>query len=309
MVAYLASAMIGGSVFLAAWQFGRLGAGRRDPSLDGATFEASRRAALRKASRLYRYFEPQVDELAPLAEGPRGRGLRERIEGDLAILLEEPPWTAAEWLTVARLRAAARALGLGLPVGGGLALAGGGFTPLPAFLGLIFLIESWRAVRTLRGRALRTRGSLRNDLPFSVELLRLTLQAGAGFVEALSALIRHTRGTVISGHMGAVLREIECGTTRSDALRRFQDRVASDEARELVFALRQGDALGTPLGEVLESQARQLRFRQSQAVEKAAEQSKGRFVWPCIVLMLSCIIAMLGPWLLKVYYDYEIFFG
>lgn len=305
MAGSLGPMLVGWAAFLATWEVVTRAAPPADPGGEAASFEATRRAALRAASWFYRRFEPLVDEVAGATTSGRGRGTCDRVARSLAALVDEPPWAPAEWLAVARLRAAALALGLGLPCGWGLGLAAGGVAPAVAVIGLTFLTASWRAVVGLERRAARVRAAVRVDLPFAVELLRLTLRAGAGFAEALDSLVRQTSGSFISAHLAVVLREIERGTTRSEALARFQARLASEEVQDLVFALRQGDELGTPVAQVLEGQAHQLRFRQAQAVEKAAEQSKVRFTGPCVVVMCACMIAMLGPWLLKVYYDFS----
>jgi tight adherence protein C len=269
-----------------------------------ATFETERRRALRQANSVYRWFEPLVDALAERWAGRRP-GMLRAIEQDLNTVADELRWTAPEWLAVCRLTAWGWALGIGLDLGWlcGTVLEQPVLAALPALL--VYFVSSHGATSRLRARARAVRSQVRTQLPFAADLLQLMLKAGASFQEALQTLVRQTRGSWLSTHLALVLKEIERGIIRAEALANLQVRLAMDEVQELVTVLRQADELGTPLTQILESQAFQLRHRQAQAIEKAAEQAKVKFTAPCTLIMIACMIAMLGPWVLKVLYDYQ----
>lgn len=300
----LSSLLMGTAAFWLAWYVTTLVTSDRGDGARWATFETSRRQALRRASRIYLWFEPLVDALAA-HYGHRRAALRQRIERGLDALIDQPPWTAPEWLAVHRLKTWSWTLGLGLVVGW-LCWPSPGLRVLAlAFSVLVWFTTARNFMVRLEERADAIRSQVRFRLPFAIDLLQLILKAGSSFLEALETLVRQTRGSALASHLAIVLQEIERGIPRAEALGHFQARLGMDEVQELIFALRQGDELGTPLTQILESQSHQLRTRQAQAIEKAAEESKIKFAGPCTVIMIACMIAMLGPWILKVFHDYQ----
>ncbi len=298
----LASVLLGLGVLGVAWHITGIVLADRGDGRRWASFETARRQTLRQANRVYLWFEPLVDELAEYYATRRPM-LRQRIERGLLALPEQPPWTPAEWLAVQRLTASGGMIGLGLGLGWLCHSCLG--MPALGILGaaLVWFITSRRPLLELEEKANRVRSQIRGQLPFAMDLMQLMLKAGSSFTEALQTLVRQNCGAALAGHLEIVLREIERGITRSEALRRLQLRLNMEEINELVLALRQGDELGTPLTQILESQALQIRNRQVQAIEKAAEQSKVKFAGPNTVVMVASIIAMLAPWLLKVLYE------
>jgi tight adherence protein C len=300
----LSSLSMGVAVFWLGWYVTTLVTSDRGDGARWATFETSRRQALRRASRIYRWFEPLVDALAA-HYGHRRAALRQRIERGLDALTDQPPWTAPEWLAVHRLKTWSWTLGLGLVVGW-LCWPSPGHTALAlALCVVVWITTALHFVVSLEKRADAIRSQVRFRLPFAIDLLQLILKAGSSFLEALETLVRQTSGSALASHLAIVLQEIERGIPRAEALGHFQARLGIDEVQELIFALRQGDELGTPLTQILESQAYQLRNRQARAIEKAAEEAKVKFAGPSTLIMIACMFAMLGPWMLKVFYDYQ----
>jgi tight adherence protein C len=301
---YLSSLTVGVAVFLLGWYFTTIATADRGDQARWATFETDRRQALRRASTLYRWLEPLVDALAG-HYSRRRPVLGQRIERSLSTLTDQPPWIASEWLAVHRLAAWAWSLGPSFLM----IWACGSSLPLlllTIVLGVsTFFTASRHFVVRLEKQAGAIRSQVRFQLPFAIDLLQLMLKAGSSFPEALETLVRQTRRSALANHLAIVLQEIERGISRAQALGYFQVRLGMDEAQELVFALRQGDELGTPLTQVLETQAYQLRNRQAQTIEKAAEQAKVKFAGPSTLIMIACMIAMLAPWVLKVLNDYK----
>jgi tight adherence protein C len=295
---------MGVAVFWLGWYVTTLVTSDRGDGARWASFETSRRQALRRTSRIYRWFEPLVDDLAAHYGHHRG-ALRQRIERGLDALTDQPPWTAPEWLAVHRLKTWSWTLGLGLVVGW-LSWPSPGHLAMALALGVVVWIMTARHfVVGLEKQADAIRSQVRFRLPFAIDLLQLILKAGSSFLEALETLVRQTTGSALASHLAIVLQEIERGIPRAEAMGHFQARLGMDEVQELVFALRQGDELGTPLTQILESQAYQLRNRQARAIEKAAEEAKVKFAGPCTLIMIACMFSMLGPWILKVFYDYQ----
>jgi tight adherence protein C len=302
-----ASALAGMALFLLAWSLVTIVTADRGDGSRWATFETTRRRSLRSASTVYLALEPVVDALAE-HYATRRPALSRRIEQSLGTLIDHPPWTPAEWLAVRQLQAWIWSVGAGSAIGWlcWSALEMPWLAVIPPLL--VHVAATRRPLSRLETEARRLRSQVRGLLPFAIDLLQLMLKAGSSFTEALETLVRQTHGSPFSRHLALLLQEIERGVTRAEALAHLHVRLAMEEVNDLVFSLRQGDELGTPMTQVLESQARQIRNRHAQAIEKAAEQAKVKFTGPCTVIMVACMIAMLGPWVLKVLYEYDTVF-
>ncbi|MFO0953398.1 MAG: type II secretion system F family protein [Isosphaeraceae bacterium] len=265
----------------------------------GSTFEVGRRQAIRKASKVYRWFEPVVDDWAAvIAEGEHE--LRRDVEQQLRTLADAPPWSPEEFLATGRLRAI-----LTSAVGGGcfgalLAWFSGWviLLPLPVLLGLVVTYR--RPAIDLREEATGVRSAVRMRLPFCVDLIALILHSGGTFPDALASVISQLKGTRLATHLGMVLFDTERGVPRARALALLSERLNMEEVNDLVFAVRQGEELGIPLAQTLAVQARQMRLRWAQAIEKAAEEAKVKFTWPSIIIMVACMIVILTPWVMSV---------
>ena len=67
----------------------------------------------------------------------------------------------------------------------------------------------------------------------------------------------------------------------------------------MVQAVRQGEALGTPLVEIFENQASTNRYRRTKRGEQIAATLPNRLAVPNTLLMLAVLILLFGPIIVK----------
>jgi tight adherence protein C len=139
------------------------------------------------------------------------------------------------------------------------------------------------------------------SLPQALELLALATSAGLGLQSALSELTR--RGfelrDPLTRELDLVLYELRLGRTRCEALRGLRDRVELESVAEFVGAVSQAERNGTPLAEVLRTQAIAARDRESTRAEQAAARAGVRMIAPLFLLLLSVLLLVLGPMLMS----------
>ena len=141
-------------------------------------------------------------------------------------------------------------------------------------------------------------------VPYAIDLIALAMGAGATFTEAVSAVVR--RGGVdeedpFNVELRAVLAEIELGTTRRQALRNLAGRVPLDLLRSIVASVIQAEELGTPLAEVLHSQATLLRQHRSLRAENAAAVASVRILVPSLLILMSVVLAVFAPAIVRIF--------
>jgi tight adherence protein C len=150
--------------------------------------------------------------------------------------------------------------------------------------------------KTVRDRAKRRLARMRTRLPFAVDLIALTMEAGGGFQECLqTAVAENGKNHPLTEELAEVLRQISLGRPRHEALTALQERLQDDDINEMVFAINKGEELGTPLSAILRDQADQMRLKRSQRGEKAAAEAEVNIVFPGMVVMIACLLVVIAP--------------
>ena len=109
--------------------------------------------------------------------------------------------------------------------------------------------------------AMRDRqGALLKDLPDTLDLLAISVEAGVGFEGALTIVCEHF-DSPLAEEFSRTLKEMELGLPRRDALQNLKKRTEVPELSNFVLALTQADVLGMPIGRVLKTSATEMRSK------------------------------------------------
>lgn len=258
-------------------------------------FELNRRMRLREGSAVYRGFEPLIEALAGWNLSNPKR--MEQLKRALAIAKEMLPWKPEEFLAAKQIESLLAGLA-GVVVG--LILSGSGLAAL-VVAGLAIYGYKWLTLNTVAERARKRMRTLKQRLPFAIDLMALTMGAGASFQESLTTVVQENRDHPLGKELAEVLRQVSLGRTRRDALVELQLRLQDDDVSEFVYAVTTGEELGTPLSEILRGQAEQLRLKRSQWAEKAAGEAQVNIVFPGMAIMLACLLIIAAPFLLTAF--------
>ena len=93
----------------------------------------------------------------------------------------------------------------------------------------------------------------------------------------------------------AMLAEMDLGTTRRAALQNLAERVPIEMLRSIVASVIQAEELGTPLSDVLHSEATLLRLQRSVRAENAAAVASVRILLPSLLILMSVVLAVFAP--------------
>ena len=139
---------------------------------------------------------------------------------------------------------------------------------------------------------------IRKAVPDALDLLVVCVEAG---VSLDAALVRTSRD-LYSSHpdlameMAQVVRRVNAGMVREQALQSLHRRTGVDELRTLVNSMVQCERLGTSIARVLRVNAETLRQRRRQKAEKQAAQAALKMVVPLAFLILPALmVVVLGP--------------
>lgn len=150
--------------------------------------------------------------------------------------------------------------------------------------------------RTLRRRHLE----IFRALPFVLDLLTLSVEAGMDFMSALQRNCARRKVDPLNEELIRMTREIQVGTPRRVALQNLATRVDQPDLRGVAYALIQADELGVSIGSILRIQAEQLRGRRFDRAEKLAHEAPVKMLAPLLLCIFPAVfVILLGPILLQ----------
>jgi tight adherence protein C len=136
---------------------------------------------------------------------------------------------------------------------------------------------------------------MQRELPDAIDLMTISVESGLGFDAAVQQVATNTEGP-LADEFARVLREMQIGSSRSDALRHMANRTTIPEVNTFVSAMVQADAFGIPIAQVLRVQSSEIRVKRRQRAEEKAQQVPVKITIPLIFTILPCLfVAVMGP--------------
>ena len=137
-------------------------------------------------------------------------------------------------------------------------------------------------------------------LPFVIDLLTLSVEAGLDFMTAIKNIVTRRAPDPLGEELSRVLFEIQLGKTRREALKNMSSRVQQSDIRSLVSALVQADEMGVSIGAILRVQSDQIRTRRFMRAEKAANEAPVKMLFPLVACIFPAVfLVLLGPIILQ----------
>ena len=138
----------------------------------------------------------------------------------------------------------------------------------------------------------RRQKSIRRAMPDALDLLTICVEAGLGFDAAMSK-VHEKWDNELALAFGRVIREIQLGKLRRDALRVMADRLGIAEMTSFVAAVVQSEMLGVSMAKVLRIQSDQMRVRRRQYAEEQAHKAPIKMIFPMGLLIFPALMIVL----------------
>lgn len=175
------------------------------------------------------------------------------------------------------------------------AVTGGGGAPRIAATLVAGVVLAVMPLYWLRIRVAARKRALLKALPDAVDLIVTTVEAGLGLDAALSEVGHETEGP-LGEELRLTVRETTLGRSRRDALTRLIERTDVPELKTFVQAVIQAEQTGIPVGQVLRTQAAQIRLKKRQRAEAEAQRAPVKMVVVLALLVLPAMLLMvIGP--------------
>ena len=265
-----------------------------------AVLEAMTNAPKELSQELDKPFSDRV--IAPLQERASAIGRRisgadtaERIRRKLDLAGNPGGWTVDRVLSGKVIGAV-----VGLVVGVLFSFMLGSLTVKLLVIGGVTLAGFFAPNLYLYQRAYERAERLQKELPDAIDLLTISVESGLGFDAAVQQVARNTEGP-LAEEFSRVLREMQIGQGRGEALRALGERTNVPDVRTFVGAMVQADSFGIPIAQVLRVQSAEMRVKRRQRAEEKAQQVPVKITIPLIFCILPTLfIAVMGPAVLSI---------
>lgn len=140
--------------------------------------------------------------------------------------------------------------------------------------------------------------SVRADLPFFIDLLALSVEAGLDFFSAIQKIVDKAEGndSVLADELGTVLKDIKIGASKTQALKDMGERLDISEITSFVAVLIDAEASGASISKVLKDQSVQMRLERFVRAEKAGARASQQILIPLMLFILPAVFIMVfGP--------------
>lgn len=136
---------------------------------------------------------------------------------------------------------------------------------------------------------------IETELADTLDQMTIAVEAGLGFDAAMARAASNGKGA-LAEEFTRTLQDIRMGVTRQQAFDDLGRRNEVADLRQFVRAIQQADAFGISIGDVLRTQAGEMRLKRRQRAEAKAQQVPVKVVFPLIVCILPALfIVVIGP--------------
>lgn len=130
-------------------------------------------------------------------------------------------------------------------------------------------------------------------LPIYLDYLSMCVDAGLNFSGALKQAVEKGPKGAMNNEFRVVLRDINSGQTRADALRRLEQRVDLKDVTIFVSAVIQAEKMGSSMRDTLMIQAEQRLDERFQRAEKMAMEAPVKLVIPLVAFIFPLTFIIL----------------
>lgn len=248
-----------------------------------------------------RNIKPIVTKLASLDEkgNKQSKSARKRQETEKLALQLRKAGMHMSTGSFNYLKLAVMVVGIILSVGIGLLLK-----DVTSYYIMIIIVGSMLSALSptlvLNAKIRKHQDAIRAQLPDTLDLLSVCMEAGLSFDASLLKVSERMEGPLID-ELVTVFRQIQLGKSRNDALKSLSDSTDVSELKTFISAVIQANTLGIPITNVLAAQSEQLRIAKREQIKEKAAKVPSKMTIPTVLLILPAIICVImGPVVIQV---------
>ena len=157
---------------------------------------------------------------------------------------------------------------------------------------LMMLLAGWFLMDVgIRTRAAVRQSAIAKDLPDFLDIVAVTITAGASFQGALRRVARELEGP-LADEVLTTLRQMDIGASRRAAFEGLRKRTDVEALDSFISALLQAEELGAPLSDTVRSLASEMRTERGQTMRRKAAETAPKISLVVIMFIVPATLLM-----------------
>lgn len=167
-------------------------------------------------------------------------------------------------------------------------------------IGIFGLVGFFYPEMCIRKMAEKRADEIMHHLPFAIDLISSSMNAGLDFSAAVRYLLSIGGDDVLRKEFALFLREVELGKTRLDAFADMRKRIGIEEFSRFAAAIAYGMDSGSSIIEIMRIQAEEMRRIQFSRAERQAAKAPSKMIVPMAIFVFpSMFIIIFTPIILR----------
>ncbi len=162
------------------------------------------------------------------------------------------------------------------------------YVPVVSILGF-FYPDIW-----IKGKIEQRRTNVLENMPFVVDMLALSVEAGLDFVAAMQKVIEKAPPSALVEEFEILIKETRVGASRAEALRQLSWRIDALPISSFCATLIAADSVGANIAPILKTLAKELREKRSALIEKKGAQAATKILIPMIFFVLPAVLIIIA---------------
>lgn len=168
------------------------------------------------------------------------------------------------------------------------------YTPVMAIVGF-FYPNIW-----LKGLISNRNNEIQRAMPFIVDMLALSVEAGLDFMAAIQRVIEKAPPGSLVDEFETLIRETKIGSSRAEGLRQMSWRINMIEINSFCATLIAADSVGASIAPILKQLSAELRVKRSSRAEQQGATAATKILIPMIFFILPAVlVAIFAPMVLE----------
>lgn len=162
------------------------------------------------------------------------------------------------------------------------------YVPIVSIIGFMYP-DIW-----INGRIKKRKTEIMEKMPFIVDMLALSVEAGLDFMAAMQKVIEKAPPSALVEEFEILIKETKVGASRADGLRQLSWRIDLLPVSSFCATLIAADSVGASIGPILKTLAGELRQKKSAEVEKIASTAATKILFPTMFFIIPSVFIMIA---------------
>lgn len=152
----------------------------------------------------------------------------------------------------------------------------------------------------INGRMANRKEEIIRGMPFIVDMLALSVEAGLDFMAAIQKIIDKAPPGPIIEEFETLIKETKIGSSRAEGLRQLSWRTDVISVNSFCATLIAADSVGASIAPILKQLSAEIRQKRSSDAEKKGATAATKILFPMILFIMPAVfIAIAGPMAIK----------